>query len=179
MDDHEAVLEYALERARERDVSATGRIRSGRSVSSGVLAIAGDEDERVETILLGWRGRPRRRDVVLGGHIDEILADAPCDVLVERIDPDRPADVSSVLVPVAGGPNTDLAARVAGSIARIHTLASNCLLSFPITTRKASPTPASCLPRPRRNWVSSRRSSKQFSKARHKRRFSSEPATTT
>ncbi|SDQ30745.1 universal stress protein [Natronobacterium texcoconense] len=120
IEDHREVLEYALERAREHDVSATGRIRFGRSVADGILAIAGDEDERIETLLLGWRGRPRRRDVVLGSYIDEILANAPCDVLVKRIDREASGEIDSVLVPVAGGPNTDLAARVAGSLARAH-----------------------------------------------------------
>ncbi|AFZ72227.1 universal stress protein [Natronobacterium gregoryi] len=120
IDDHEAVLEYALERAGERDVSAAGRVRFGRSVADGILEIAGDEDEQIEAILLGWRGRPRRRDVVLGSSIDEILADAPCDVLVERIDRESAGGIDSILVPVAGGPNTDLAARIAGSLARAH-----------------------------------------------------------
>ncbi|WP_293027018.1 universal stress protein [Natronococcus sp.] len=117
VDDREALVADAVERATGYGVSAVGRVRFGRSVADGVRSVA--TDESVDAILLGWRGRPRRRDVVLGSYIDDILADAPCDVLVKRIDRDRRA-VSSVLVPVAGGPNTEFAAETAGALARAH-----------------------------------------------------------
>ncbi|WP_306056418.1 universal stress protein [Natronococcus wangiae] len=117
IDEREALVDDAVERVRGYGTSATGRIRFGRSVAGGICGVASAEG--VETILLGWHGRPRRRDIVLGSHIDDVLADAPCDVLVKRIDRDRLA-VSSVLVPVAGGPNTEFAAETAGAIARAH-----------------------------------------------------------
>ncbi|AGB36629.1 universal stress protein [Natronococcus occultus] len=117
VDDQKDLVNEAVERTRSDGVSATGRIQFGRSVAESVRGVADAED--VATILLGWRGRPRRRDVVLGSHIDDVLADAPCDVLVKRIDRDRHA-VASVLVPVAGGPNTAFAAETAGSLARAH-----------------------------------------------------------
>lgn len=117
IDEEEAVVNDAVERARDEGVEATGWIRFGRSVASGIRSVADDVD--AATILLGWRGRPRRRDVVLGSHIDDVLADAPCDVLVKRIDR-KGGSVSSVLVPVAGGPNTAFATAVAGSLARVH-----------------------------------------------------------
>ncbi|RQH00294.1 universal stress protein [Natrarchaeobius oligotrophus] len=118
----------AVDRIRGYGVEATGRIRFGRSVANGVCSVAADAN--VEAILLGWRGRPRRRDVVLGSHIDAVLDDAPCDVLVERIDRDR-GSVSSVLVPVAGGPHTELAASIAGSIARAHDASVELLTVVP------------------------------------------------
>ncbi|TYL40219.1 universal stress protein UspA [Natronococcus pandeyae] len=117
VDKQEATVNDAVERVRGYGISATGRIRFGRSVASGICGVASDESAGV--ILLGWRGRPRRRDIVLGSYIDDVLADAPCDVLVKRIDRDRLA-VSSVLVPVAGGPNTEFAAETAGALARAH-----------------------------------------------------------
>lgn len=115
--ERESMVNDAVERVRGYGISATGRIRFGRNVAGGIRDIASEES--VETILLGWRGRPRRRDVVLGSHIDDVLSDAPRDVLVKRIDRDRRA-VSSVLVPVAGGPNTEFAAETAGALARAH-----------------------------------------------------------
>ncbi|ELY60472.1 UspA domain-containing protein [Natronococcus amylolyticus DSM 10524] len=117
VDDQEALVADAVERATGYGVAAVGRVRFGRSVADGIRGVA--TDESVDAILLGWRGRPRRRDVVLGSYIDDVLADAPCDVLVKRIDRDRRA-VSSVLVPVAGGPNTEFAAETAGALARAH-----------------------------------------------------------
>lgn len=117
VDEAEAVVEDAVERSRDAGVEATGRVRFGRDVARSVLNVAEDGD--AESILLGWRGRPQRRDVILGSYIDEILSEATCDVLVERIDREG-GPVSSVLVPVAGGPNTEYAAEVAGALARGH-----------------------------------------------------------
>ncbi|MWV40892.1 universal stress protein [Natrialba sp. INN-245] len=115
--DREELVDDAVDRVRGYGVDASGRIRFARSVASGICGVTTDAD--AEVVLLGWRGQPRRRDVVLGSHIDAVLEDAPSDVLVERIDRDRES-VSSVLVPVAGGPNTRLAASIAGSLARTH-----------------------------------------------------------
>ncbi|MFC4987993.1 universal stress protein [Saliphagus infecundisoli] len=117
VESEEAVVTSARGLAAEAGVPATGRLRFGRDVAGGVVSVA--EREEVEAILVGWRGRPRRREIVLGSYIDEILSEALCDVLVKRID--RASDaVESILVPVAGGPHTEYAAEVAGSIAREH-----------------------------------------------------------
>lgn len=94
---------------------------------SGTVRIAHDVDDAIlhtieqydaDAVLLGWGGwRARRRDVVLGSTVDTVVTDADCDVLVERIDPDTPVAVGSVLLPTAGGPHTELAGEVARSIA--------------------------------------------------------------
>ena len=95
---------------------------------SGTVRIAHDVDDAIlhtieqydaDAVLMGWGGwRARRREVVLGSTVDTVVTDADCDVLVERIDPDTPATVGSVLLPTAGGPHADLAGEVARSIAR-------------------------------------------------------------
>ncbi|RQG92360.1 universal stress protein [Natrarchaeobius chitinivorans] len=134
VEDEEELVSDAVERVRGYDVDASGRVRFGRSVASGICGVAADVD--AEAVLLGWRGRPRRRDVVLGSYIDAVLADAPCDVLVERIDRDR-TSVSSVLVPVAGGPHTALASSVAGSLARAYDARVELLTVVPDRTEEA------------------------------------------
>ena len=69
-----------------------------------------------DALLVGWRGRPRRRDIILGSFLDRILGEAPCDVFVKRIrTPSR--DIDSILVPVAGGPHCELAVELTGAIA--------------------------------------------------------------
>ena len=69
--------------------------------------------------MLGWRGRPPRKNIILGSYVDRVLQKAPCDVLVKRIRTDTEA-IDSVLVPVASGAHTELAAKTAASIARRH-----------------------------------------------------------
>ena len=69
-----------------------------------------------DALLVGWRGRPRRRDIILGSFLDRILGEAPCDVFVKRIRT-PPRDIDSILVPIAGGPHCELTVELAGTIA--------------------------------------------------------------
>lgn len=116
--DEKSVLEYAETRAESADVSVETRIRYARDVATGIVGAA--DECGAELVLMGWRGRPPRRDVVLGSYLDRVLRNAPCDVLVKRIQIPRAEDVESVLVPVARGTHNQLAAELAGSIARPH-----------------------------------------------------------
>ncbi len=85
-----------------------------RSVAKGITR-AVKEDEP-DALVIGWDEDPRASDALLGTTVDSILAGAQTDVYVERIG--REAEgVSSVLVPVAGGPHVDAAGRVATAIA--------------------------------------------------------------
>ncbi len=115
-DEHEELLADAVERVESRGIPADQQIQIARGVATGIVGIVEKHD--VDTVLLGWRGRPPRQDVILGSHVDKILSDAPCDVLIERIKTPRPETVDSVLVPVAGGPHDAFAAEAAASIAR-------------------------------------------------------------
>ena len=117
-DAHEQLLEEAAAMVEAAGLSVERRIRMARGVGQGIVGAAEAYD--VETIFMGWRGRPPREKVVLGDHLDTVLKKAPCDVLVKRIQTPGPEVVDSVLVPVAGGPHDALAAETAASIAREH-----------------------------------------------------------
>ena len=108
------ILKQAMGIAEEADVPVSGTVRIGHDPATAILNTAEQRDS--EAILMGWRGRSRRRDIVLGSNVDEIVTKANCDVLVERISPVE--GVESVLVPTAGGPHAELAAEVAVAIAR-------------------------------------------------------------
>ncbi|EMA49767.1 UspA domain-containing protein [Halococcus morrhuae DSM 1307] len=100
------------------DIPVSGTVRIAHDVDDAILHTIEQYD--ADAVLLGWGGwRARRRDVVLGSTVDTVVTDADCDVLVERIDPDTPVAVGSVLLPTAGGPHTELAGEVARSIARV------------------------------------------------------------
>jgi nucleotide-binding universal stress UspA family protein len=114
-DEDEDLLRQAARTAREADLSVDRRIRLARDTATGI--VGGAEEYGAATILMGWRGRPPRRDVVLGSYLDRVLKNAPCDVLVKRIrGPTGPID--SVLVPVARGAHNELARETAASVAR-------------------------------------------------------------
>ncbi|MFB6108368.1 MAG: amino acid permease [Haloplanus sp.] len=120
-----AVLDTALEFAEETrpDVPVSGKIRIGHDVSKAILNTVEADDSDV--VLLGWRGRGRRRDVALGSNVDRVVTQAGCDVLVERIGPTGP--VESILVPTAGGPHAEFAAEIARAIARSNDARVNVL----------------------------------------------------
>lgn len=110
----EQLLEDAVEQATDAGVTADSRIRYARDVATGIVGAVDDHD--AGTLLAGWRGRPRRRDIVLGSFLDRILGEAPCDVIVKRIRRD-PREIDSILVPISEGPHAELAVDTAGRIA--------------------------------------------------------------
>lgn len=118
-DDGEEVrlLDEAVDQVTDADVPVESRMRYARDVATGIVGAVDVHD--ADAMLVGWRGRPRRRDVILGSFLDRILGEAPCDVFVKRIrTPSRAID--SILVPVAGGPHCELAVELAGTIAAQH-----------------------------------------------------------
>ena len=79
------------------------------SVAQGVLDTA--REEKVDLILLGWRGYTRSFGASMGPVIDAVIRDAPCDVtVVKGREWER---VNRVLVPTAGGPHAPIAAQLA------------------------------------------------------------------
>ena len=118
-DDGEEVqlLDDAVKQATDADVAVESRMRYARDIASGIVGAV--DVHEADALLVGWRGRPRRRDIILGSFLDRILGEAPCDVFVKRIrTPSR--DIDSILVPVAGGPHCKLAVELAGTIAAQH-----------------------------------------------------------
>ena len=117
VDDQAQLLEYAAERATECDVPIETKMRYARDTATGIVGSVDAYDGA--SLLMGWRGRPRRRDIVLGSFLDRVLGEAPCDVYVKRIKHPRRA-LDSILVPVAGGIHDELATELAGVLASQH-----------------------------------------------------------
>jgi amino acid transporter len=116
-DEKRAVLNRAMALARERGVPVSGTIRIGHHPATAILNTIVQHDS--DAVVLGWKGRrTHRRDVVLGSNVDRIVADAGCDVYVERIGMGADGEVDSILLPTAGGPHAALAIETAVAIAR-------------------------------------------------------------
>lgn len=111
--DRREILDRALETAPDT-VPVHGRVAVGTDVADALISAV--KELEADALLVGWHGRPRRSEVVLGTTIDVVLRRAPCDVLVERIGLTANG-VERVLLPVAGGPHLPLAASVADAVA--------------------------------------------------------------
>ncbi|MFC6734395.1 amino acid permease [Haladaptatus sp. DYSN1] len=111
-----AVIDRAIEFAEEEHpaVPVSGKIRIGHDVAKAILNTI--EQDAADLVLMGWRGRGRRTDYVLGSNVDQVVTQARCDVLIERMGP--AGNVDSILVPTAGGPHAEFAAEIAHAIAR-------------------------------------------------------------
>ena len=110
------VVHDAMAFAEAEDVPVNGVVRIGHDVSQAILNTI--DQYEVDQVLLGWRGRAWRRDVVLGSTIDEVVTKSRCDVLVENVESGADGEIESILLPTAGGPHAELAAEVARAIAR-------------------------------------------------------------
>ena len=111
------LLEYAADRAKEAGIEIRTEVRFSRDTASGIVGSV--EAYGGDVLLMGWRGRPRRRDIVLGSFLDRVLGEAKCDVFVKRIKLPTP-EIASILVPVCGGPHDELASELAGTLASRH-----------------------------------------------------------
>ena len=114
VDEYAAASHDLLERAEAPEgVTVERDVVVARSAAKGLLAAVEQTDP--SALLVGWT-RTGRADAVFGSTVDRLVERAPCDLYVERVG--READgVDSVLLPVAGGPHVDTAARVAAVIA--------------------------------------------------------------
>ena len=110
--DSEALLNDAKETAEEFDVPVeTHTVLSHRGFEE-VFDAAGTYD--ADLTVMGWgansHGAPGRAE----SAIDELASSLPCDFLVLK---DRGFDPSHILLPTAGGPDSELSASAAGALA--------------------------------------------------------------
>ncbi|MBC7224023.1 MAG: amino acid permease, partial [Anaerolineae bacterium] len=107
-------LETVIEQAKARDVPVHTMIRLARDVAEGIRKTA--LENASDLLLLGWPGYTQSSGRIYGRVIDALVDDPPVDTVVVRYRARRP--VRSILVPVAGGPNSRRCVRLAVSMAR-------------------------------------------------------------
>jgi len=115
LDHQRDLLAAAEDVAAEMDVSLETRARVGRDVGETILDAIEDE-ERVDHVLLGWRGTFARNEFAFGSNLDAVLAGAPTDVTLATID--EPGINESVAL-VGEGPNATAAVRRAVEFATL------------------------------------------------------------
>jgi amino acid transporter/nucleotide-binding universal stress UspA family protein len=106
-------LETVIEVARKRDVPVHTMIRLGRNVAESVRKTA--VENASDLIVVGWPGTTGSAGRVFGSVIDPIVDNPPTDVAVVRYRQYRP--LKSILVPVAGGPNSRCTIQLAVTMA--------------------------------------------------------------
>ncbi|MBN1482794.1 amino acid permease [candidate division KSB1 bacterium] len=87
----------------------TTTIRYCRNVARGIVSAA--REKKIDTIILGWKGKTARTDYIFGSTIDPVIQNAPSNVLVFKNC--NETTYKRILVPVSGGPNSRLALAIA------------------------------------------------------------------
>ncbi len=122
------LLQRVLDFGDEEGVEIRTMVRIGRRAADGVIEAVGEEGS--DLVIFGWggpqspaaaarsavaRGAPRE-PAVFSPTIDAVVRESPCDIAVIK---QRGLDqVSSILVPVRGGPHAELAMRLARDLGR-------------------------------------------------------------
>ena len=100
-----------------------GQVRIAHVAAQGIREAALENDSNL-LILEASTGHGSRQDALWINAVEDLLVDPPCDVALVR---PETAPVHSVLVPVRGGPNAELALRLASTVCK-ETGASLCVL---------------------------------------------------
>jgi glucosyl-3-phosphoglycerate synthase len=121
------LLQRVLDFGDEEEVEIRTMVRIGRRAADGVIEAVGEES--ADLVIFGWGGPPpgsSRAPVARGGRndavpvfsatIDAVVRESPSDIAVVK---QRGLEkVSSILVPVRGGPHAELAMRLARDLGK-------------------------------------------------------------
>ena len=129
------LLQRVMDFGDEEGVEIRTMVRIGRRASDGVIEAVSEEG--TDLVIFGWGGPPTpsqaaraeaeateallsgaepRPPAVFTPTIDEVVRESPCDIAVVK---QRGLDkVSSILVPVRGGPHAELAIRLARDLGK-------------------------------------------------------------
>lgn len=100
------LLTNARSTAQEAGLGLRTRSIVGRSVSSAVLNVI--KEERAQHLVLGWSGRRKAYQHILGSNIDQIVKDANCEITLVKA---GNAPVKNIVALVSTGPNSALAVK--------------------------------------------------------------------
>ncbi|MFO8099355.1 MAG: amino acid permease, partial [Salinibacter sp.] len=119
------LLKNARDMAQDLGVGIRTRAIVGRSVGDAVLNVV--EEERASHVVLGWSGKRKRVEHILGTNIDTIVEETSCELtLVKK---GRDEKVGDVVALVGEGPYTRLGAQRADEFAQSDPDAALTLLN--------------------------------------------------
>jgi len=93
----EEILDQAVDRVSSHDVPVSAIVRLARKPAKAIIDQV--EDNRVDMVVMGWRGSRRHPETIIGTNIDHVMKDADCDVVVLR--GNDFTDIQNAFIPVA------------------------------------------------------------------------------
>ncbi|HMO55873.1 MAG TPA: glucosyl-3-phosphoglycerate synthase [Roseiflexaceae bacterium] len=108
---------------REGETTVRTIVTVAYSLEEGIRTVAGEQG--ADIILIGWQEDHSSSERLFGPPIDDLLRNPPCDVVVVHAHDDQPWQ--RLLLPVRGGPHTQLACSIALALADQHDAAITVL----------------------------------------------------
>ncbi len=106
------------------DVPIQTRAILARDPASAILEVT--RQEKAQRLVMGWKGRRKRREFVLGSTIDRVIRNAPCEVNLVK---PGAGGIGEVVALVGTGPSSVLAVREAAQIAAVDDNTSLTLMN--------------------------------------------------
>jgi APA family basic amino acid/polyamine antiporter len=107
-------MEVVIQEAKKYDAPVHTVLRLGRNVAESIRKTV--FENAADMLVVGWPGYTNTAGRLFGSVIDPLVDDPPTDCAIVRYRAFRP--LRSILVPVAGGPNSRRAVQVAVSMGR-------------------------------------------------------------
>ncbi len=93
------------------------QIRVAHNVAGAILETV--KERHIDLVLMGWKGSTLTPGRVFSRVVDTIIRQAPCDVILAKLDDKRSFD--RWLLPMAGGPNSSQAIKLLPALASLST----------------------------------------------------------
>ena len=118
------LLDAVRKHSERLNVPIRTRAILARDPAQAILEVT--RQEKAQRLVMGWKGRRKRREYVLGSTIDRVIRNAPCEVNLVK---PGAGTIGEVVALVGTGPATELAVREAMQIANVNPETSLTLLN--------------------------------------------------
>jgi amino acid transporter len=123
------LLKAAVSYGQKLGVPIRTAMRIAHRVSDGIIEAA--EQQKINLVLMGWKGWTSTRDRIFGEVTDQVVRHAPCDLITVKLK--GPQKFESILMPTAGGPHATLAASYVGSLQKEYGTQVSVCNVIPVT----------------------------------------------
>jgi len=122
---HENLVDEVEKAAKDLNIGIRSKVIVGREVSDVVLNLI--KKEIADEVIVGWKGKRKRRHYILGSIIDPIVKRAPCKVTLVK---QRTEKIGNIAVFVGTGPHTNAAVKRAYDLANSEKETSLTLINL-------------------------------------------------
>ena len=120
-----ALLGYAMRTGSAVGVNVHTQIKIAHDVGRAILET--EKERLIDLILMGWEGRPAPRDRIFGSVVDAVIRQSAGQVLLVKVNRQHRTNRQQMpplnrwLVPIAGGPNVQVALTLLPALAHLAT----------------------------------------------------------